>query len=165
MEGAPPGEHSHVALMTILSHQSIMRVVRSGELGIAPFNPEHVGPAGYDVTLGECVHLKAGAHRLATSVEYIRMPLMLRGVLHGRSSVARMFVMTHVVSGPLEPAWEGEITFELVNLDDEDHHFHVGDRIAQIEFAWLDLPTDKPYGGRYQNQRGATASRFAHGDD
>jgi dCTP deaminase len=54
---------------------------------------------------------------------------------------------------------EGELTIELIG-GPFPVKIRRGDRIVQIVFVKLSSPTQKPYSGRYQNQRGPTIPRI-----
>ena len=55
---------------------------------------------------------------------------------------------------------------ELVNHGPEPIIFKAGDPIVQIVFSRLDMPTDRPYDGKYQHQtKGAHPARYEAGSD
>ena len=150
--------------LSVLSDGTIIEMVKTGRLGIEPFNEDHVQPASYDVTLATDINMWPGDRVLAETHEYFTLPATLRGELSGRSSVARLFVAVHCTGGYIDPGFEGTITFELMNESASRRQFKAGDRLAQVSFTWLDRPARNPYRGRYFGQRGPTESRFEHGD-
>lgn len=150
----------------VLSDRSILELVRGGELGIRPFHIEDVQPSSIDLRLGgdKPLVLRKGEFKLATSEARISIPSMVQGNVHGRSSIGRLGVLVHFTAGLIDPGFDGDITFECMAVD-EDQTFYPGDRIAQLTLLWLDYPASHPYSGRYQGQRGITASRFMHTRD
>ena len=61
----------------------------------------------------------------------------------------------------IEPGWRGYLTLELKNQGDRVLHIDCGDPIAQILFERLDVPTENPYSGKYQDQdAGPQPARF-----
>lgn len=147
----------------ILSAQSIeLRVRRSlnGEfdLAISPFcyraiaNGMSFGlsACGYDLRIKEELALGAGGCALATTMEYLRLPYDLRGVLADKSSWARRHIS--VLNTRFEPGWRGYPTIEICNHSGVVIRIPAGAPIAQIEFALLDKATEQPYDGKYQDQ-------------
>lgn len=123
-----------------------------------------VGPAGYDVRVAEHVVLRPGEFALASTVEHFAMPDDVLGVVHDKSTLARMGLA--IQNTVIEPGWHGHLTVELSNHNPwprdssylgRDHdplvlNLQPGAPIAQIIFHLLDEPTDLPYSGKYQNQ-------------
>lgn len=162
--------------MTILSAQSIRELCEPAVVGteteyqqanfkpmIAPFSRDQrvvngktygLSACGYDIRVAEDVQLYGGDFRLASSMEYFIIPPNVRPTVHDKSSWIRqgMFVGNTV----LEPGWRGYLTLELFTGQNMPGHLpldiRAGDPIAQICFQWLDMPTDRPYDGKYQNQ-------------
>jgi dCTP deaminase len=110
-----------------------------------------LGPCGYDIRIREKVRVYPGDFICASSIEEFTMPNNIMGVVHDKSTWARMGLA--VQNTVLEPGWKGFLTLELTN-----HHktgairIEAGMPIAQVVFYWLDAPTDTPYKGKYQNQ-------------
>ena len=156
----------------VLADASIYDAVRLGLIEIEPFNEKHVEACSYDLEIGIdqpiVLHPSwlspASAFALLSSRERIRLPACIRAQVHTRSSVARKGVFMQFTAGFIDPGFDGQITFEAINLGRDPVQFEPGDRVAQVEFAWLDQDARNPYQGRYQNQRGPTPSRFKHGD-
>jgi dCTP deaminase len=144
----------------ILSGQSIRR------RGI--FQPFHertqshgmtfgLGPAGYDVRIAETINLAPGAASLASTVEHFTMPTDLLGRVADKSTWARQFVC--VQNTIIEPGWRGYLTLEISNHSHSAITIEAGSPIAQIIFDMLDEPAERPYMGKYQDQRcGAVAA-------
>lgn len=101
--------------------------------------------------------------QLLSTAEYVQIPSHMQAEVHGRSSLARKGLFVHVSAGFIDPGFHGQITLECINVAGEEILLLPGDRVAQIVFTELDQPSNNPYDGRYQNQVGATASKFQHG--
>lgn len=119
-----------------------------------------LGPAGYDVRVQEEVILNPGDFSLASTVEKFWMPLNMLGVVHDKSTWARMGLC--VQNTVIEPGWRGFLTLELTNHSKQPILIHRGMPICQVIFHILDEPTDTPYSGKYQNQEaGPQPARLA----
>lgn len=110
-------------------------------------------PAGYDVRIEQGVYLTPD-HRfaLASIMEHIIMPDDVLGVVHDKSSWARMGLS--VYNTVIEPGWKGWLTIEMAfhaNRGDPVAHIRAGDPIAQIIFYRIEGDVS-PYEGAYQNQ-------------
>ncbi len=116
-----------------------------------------VGPAGYDVRIREALELPPGGFSLASTVEEFDMPHDLLGIVHDKSTWARMgLALQNTV---IEPGWRGVLTIELSNHGKSLLKFEPGQPIAQIILHVLDRPTEQPYAGKYQDQKpGAQAA-------
>lgn len=142
--------------------------------GISPFNPEHVNPASYDVTLddhwicptrepeevrAEQFTLFPGEVILATTREYLKMPRDVVCDLKLKSSLGRLW-LNHSLSGWIDCNFHGQVTLELQNLGPYPRVLSAGMRIAQLVFMAMESPPKVAYGekgqGHYQGQTGAT---------
>lgn len=141
--------------MTIASYQTIKR--------LAPLSPlcertkafgltYGLSGAGYDIRLAERVVLGFGPDSfcLASSMERFHMPSNLLGIVHDKSTLARLGLA--VQNTVIEPGWQGYLTLELTNHGRAILALEAGQPIAQIIFHLLDEPTQVPYSGKYQNQ-------------
>ena len=109
-----------------------------------------LGPAGYDVRIAESITLLPGEFCLASTVERFAMPDDYLAMVADKSTWARRGIaVQHTV---IEPGWRGFLTLELTNHSADTIAIIAGDPIAQIVFHQLDVPTDSPYSGRYQDQ-------------
>ena len=125
-----------------------------------------LGPASYDVRLSPAfdITVEPGAMLLVSTLEYFEMPLNLTGVVHDKSTWARMGLV--VQNTLIDPGWRGHLTLELTLHRPADQMplvIEAGSPIAQIVFHLLDEPTNQPYphDGKYQDQEpGAHAARF-----
>jgi dCTP deaminase len=142
--------------------------------GITPFNPEHVNPASYDVTVGshwicptrdpeelisDSIVLFPGEVILATTQEFVRMPRDVVCDLKLKSSLGRLW-LNHSLSGWIDCGFSGQITLELQNLGPYPRELVKGMRVAQLVFLGMESAPTVAYGeggrGHYQGQTGAT---------
>lgn len=153
--------------MSVLSAQSIRRqcikhqdeVLRNRYPPLVDPFVEHGSIRGRSFGLSACTYdcriyhdliLKPHEAKLATTVERFCLPANVCGSVLDKSTWARMFIT--VFNTHLDPGWQGYLTVELVNLGKETIVFYKGDPLCQVRFEWLDVPTDQPYTGKYQNQ-------------
>jgi len=142
--------------------------------GIEPFNPEHINPASYDVTLenhwvcptrepeviqADSIVLFPGEVILASTREYLHMPRDVVADLKLKSSLGRLW-LNHSLSGWIDPNFQGQVTLELQNLGPYPRILTAGMRVAQLVFMAMESAPEVAYGeggkGHYQGQRGAT---------
>lgn len=82
------------------------------------------------------------------------------GLLHGVSSLGRLFLLIHVTAGLVDPGWtRGRLTLELMPLG-APILLRPRMRIGQITLHELTSRCQRPYVGRYAGDQGATPSRF-----
>ena len=86
-----------------------------------------VGPDGYFV-------LHPGEFTLASTLEFIKLPLDIAGRLEGRSSVGRLGLQVHATAGFVDPGFEGSLTFELINSGKLPLKIRPGVRLGQMCF-------------------------------
>ena len=146
----------------ILSAQSIKRRCINDRL-LSPFifhETKHgvsagISHSGYDlrVVLPNLVdqwEIRPGEFLLAATVEYFEMPYDLVAIVHDKSTLARQGLS--VFNTVIEAGWCGYLTLELVNHGPEPITIYSGQGIAQVVFHVLDMPTERPYSGKYQDQ-------------
>lgn len=110
-----------------------------------------LGPASYDIRVREDLVFQPGDFKLASSIEYFRMPANIVGAVMDKSTYARLGL--HSFTTHIDPGWCGYLTLELVNLSKRQIIVLEGSPIVQIKFEWLDEDTDLPYAGKYQDQK------------
>ena len=163
----------------MLSNEDILRARRAG-LSISPWNQHLLGPCSYDLTLagefliphvnhvtslagehhdyapvsGEQLLLSSGQTVLGSTIERVRIPLDLCGILDGKSSWARKGLSVHSTASMIQPGFEGRITLELTNTNRKPVVLRQGDAVAQIRFERLETPASLRYNGRYADQEG-----------
>ena len=169
----------------ILSDQTIRKMLEEKTLYISPLEPEQIQPASVDIRLGDTFGivedssngiltlekeisyktiqtdtyiLLPGQFVLATTMEFFALPNDLTAFVEGRSSLGRLGLFIQN-AGWVDPGFQGEITLELFNANRCAIELRAGRRIGQLVFAQMDAPTENPYNGKYQGQKGATGSR------
>ena len=122
--------------------------------------------ASYDMRLAECdapvytdtvtdesyYLIGPGEFVLASTIERVCLPDNVVGFIHDKSSRAR--VGLSAFNTLIDPGFRGFVTLELVNNSKQVIHIKKGAPIVQMVFHYLDTPTDRPYEGKYQDQRG-----------
>lgn len=114
--------------------------------------------AGYDIRVAEDLLLWPMGFALASTVEMFDMPKDVLGVVHDKSTWARLGIA--VQNTVIEPGWRGYLTLEISNNRWWPLRIKAGSPIAQVLFHVLDQPVDG-YSGKYQNQEaGPQKARF-----
>lgn len=120
-----------------------------------------LGPAGYDIRIAETLTIYPGRFTLASAMEHIAMPDNVMGIVHDKSTWARVgLALQNTV---IEPGWKGFLTLEITNHSRKRPWWKfwasrngvdlvAGTPIAQIVFHLLDTTTEAPYAGKYQGQ-------------
>lgn len=122
-----------------------------------------LGPAGYDVRVAEAIRLAPGDFALASTMEHFAIPDDVLAIVHDKSTWARRGLC--VQNTVAEPGWRGYLTLELTNHGSETLWIEPGSPIAQIVLHRLDERTERPYTGKYQDQRaGVVPAILALGD-
>lgn len=160
----------------ILSDREIRKELEGGNVVVEPLDPEQIQPSSIDLRLGDSIVTPDGSSEghdtitfppgnrviLGTTVEYVEIPSHLCGVLHDRSSIARIGLMGQT-AGFIDPGFSGELTLELSNLTNEPIELPVGTRVCQMALLKMTSEAECPYGSEglgshYQGQKGATSS-------
>ncbi|AGM11757.1 trimeric dUTPase [Halovirus HCTV-5] len=158
----------------VLKRPSLWERVKHGVLSRIPFSnvdPAHRDPRDEETTerhvrLQEGESFILGAHDfvLAHTQEAVRIPDDVVGVVHGRSSWARLGVDPHL-GGYIDPGFHGQITLELCNQTDTPIKLYVGQRFCQLAFHEMNEAASDPYDGKYQGDAGAHGTRLHDEDD
>lgn len=108
---------------------------------------------------GDVCIIPPNSFALARSVEYFRMPRNVLGICLGKSTYARVGVITNFT--PFEPGWEGYVTIEISNTTPLPAKIYANEGIAQVLFFEGDQPevTYADRKGKYQAQTGITTAR------
>jgi dCTP deaminase len=113
-----------------------------------------------EVAAGDRFILHPGEFVLGSTLERVALPDDLVARLEGKSSLGRLGLLIHSTAGYVDPGFDGTITLELSNVAKLPISIHPGMAIGQISFLQMTTPVDAPYRGKYQGQRGPTASAF-----
>lgn len=101
--------------------------------------------------------LHPGEFALASTLEYIRVPLDLAARLEGRSTWGRLGLLIHATAGFVDPGFSGALTFELSNIGQVPMPLYPGVRISQICF-FESKKTKLPYEKKYSKYSGKTTT-------
>lgn len=121
-----------------------------------------LGPAGYDIRVRESIVIGRDRFCLASSLEEFVMPNNLLGVVHDKSTWARLGLC--VQNTVIEPGWRGFLTLELTNHSHNIISMSPGTPICQVVFHLLDYSTDTPYEGKYQDQKQGIQEAILEGE-
>jgi dCTP deaminase len=123
-------------------------------------DPKHFDPKAYvDFEGSECV-IPPNSFVLARSVEMIRMPRNVTGIVLCKSTYIRAGVL--IPTTVLEAGWEGVITLEIGNVTPLPAKIYANEGIAQVLFFEGDELCDISYAdrqGKYQHQTGVVLPR------
>ncbi|MEX0664006.1 MAG: dCTP deaminase [Acidimicrobiia bacterium] len=102
---------------------------------------------------------------LASTLERVQLADDIVARLDGKSSLARLGLLTHVTAGFVDAGWDGHLTLELSNVATLPIAIYPGMKIGQISFLRMTTPAEHPYGSKktgskYQGQEGPTPSRY-----
>jgi dCTP deaminase len=124
-------------------------------------DPKNFDPNAYvDFKGGVCV-IPPNSFVLAHSVETMRMPRDVTGVVLCKSTYIRAGVL--IPTTVLEAGWEGIITLEISNVTPLPARVYANEGIAQVLFFEGDEACDVSYAdrsGKYQNQHGVVLPRI-----
>jgi dCTP deaminase len=113
-----------------------------------------------DVGKGGLISVRPGEIVLGSSVESVGLGKNVAGLLQNRTSLSRLGLMVDASSGLLSPGSEGRLTLVIQNNFSLPIRIYAGMRIARISFVQMSSEVITAYGGRYQRQQEATASRI-----
>ena len=113
---------------------------------------------------GQAFVLHPGEFALGTTVEQVKLPVDLVGMVDGRSSIGRLAVVVHATAGFIDPGFVGQITLELSNIGSIPVKLYPGMRVAQLVLHTMTSPAERPYGvargSQYNHQTGPQPSRI-----
>lgn len=134
---------------------------------IAPHYPRTQSPEGlsfgesligYDVRLAQSLVIPPQGFVLGSILEHMVVPLDLVGVVHDKSTNARLGITLQ--NTVIEPGWEGYLTVEITNhlpnrwwsRYQNTYVLPSGYPIAQVLFHRVEGKLQKGYDGKYQHQ-------------
>lgn len=107
--------------------------------------------------------MPSGDFLLAHTIEKITLDNTLRGVLHNKSTPARMGLSVCNDAAFVDPGFSGQLTLQLVNNGPLAIRLRPGVMICQLELSMLCHPCSLPYGlarsSNYQDQVGPQPMR------
>ncbi|AEH03678.1 dCTP deaminase [Pseudomonas phage PhiPA3] len=107
----------------------------------------------FETVVGDKIIIPPHGFILTRSVEYVRIPRNVLALCIGKSTIARVGI--NCLCTPIEPEWEGHITFEFHNTLDQPNTFYANEGVLQLVFIEGDEPCITSYadrGGKYQGQ-------------
>ncbi len=171
----------------ILSDRDLRILIRSGDLTVEPLEEEIVRENGLDLRLGrgycafkasekvldskmpgnpldfyECAEanrivIEPHRHYLLHTLEYIRIPDYVAGLVNLRSTWARTGI--YIPSTVVDAGFEGQLTIEVIGSE-FPVALYPGDRFLHLVLVKLETPSSKPYQGDYKGQRGVRLPKF-----
>ncbi|GBF09807.1 probable dCTP deaminase [Aeropyrum pernix] len=165
----------------ILSDRDIRALLAIGDLVVEPLSGDTVRENGLDLRLGrgfcrfkrsdrvldprapgspgefyDCgeedeIIVGPGEHMLLHTLEYIRLPGYVAGLVNLRSTWARTGI--YIPATVVDAGFEGQLTIEVVGSG-FPVKLYPGDRFLHLVLVKLQSPAMNPYRGRYQGQRG-----------
>jgi len=124
-------------------------------------DPKDFDPNSFIEFKGAVCTIPPNSFALARSIEYVRMPRNVTGVVLGKSTYARCGIVTNFT--PLEAGWEGHITIEISNTTPLPARIYANEGIAQVLFFESDEDCKVSYAdrnGKYQGQTGITLPKL-----
>ncbi len=171
----------------ILSDRDILTLIKAGDILVEPFDAEIVRENGLDLRLGrgycrfkpaekildprnpgdpwefyECgesseITVRPREHLLLHTLEYIKLPDYIAGLVNLRSTWARTGI--YVPSTAVDAGFEGQLTIEVIGSS-FPVKLYAGDRFLHLVLVKLGTPSVKPYKGEYQGQKGVRLPKF-----
>lgn len=137
------------------------KVFTPGVGDLALIDPKHIDTRALLDFVGDTCIIPPNSFVLARSLEYMRMPDNVLGMVLGKSTYARCGIVTNFT--PLEPGWHGYITIEISNTTPLPAKIYANEGIAQVLFFEGDMPCEISYAdkkGKYQGQTGVVLPRL-----
>lgn len=110
---------------------------------------------------GDQFVLHPGEFILGAAFEYLRLPNDLAARIEGRSSYGRLGLQIHATAGFVDPGYEGNLTFELINSGKVPMQLKSGLRMAQLCFFHVQgvtIPYRQKKGYKYGRRFGVEGS-------
>jgi dCTP deaminase len=123
-------------------------------------DPKHFDPQSMVDFKGEVCVIPPNSFVLARSMETVRMPRDVTGVVLCKSTYIRAGVL--IPTTVLEAGWEGVITLEIGNVTPLPAKIYANEGIAQVLFFTGDEMCETSYAdrkGKYQHQTGVVLPR------
>ena len=120
-------------------------------------DPKNFDTSAYEDFEGDVCLIPPHGMAIAQSFEYFRIPREVLVVCNGKSTYSRCGIL--VAIAPLEPEWEGRLTFSITNTTALPAKVYAEEGIAQILFLESDEVCQTSYAdkqGKYQRQTAFT---------
>lgn len=171
----------------ILSDRDIKLLLKAGELVIDPLDEQIIRENGLDLRIGrgfcrfkpsdklfdprspgkaedfyECLEsdeiiIRPKEHVLLHTIEYLRMPDFIAGLVGLRSTWARVGI--YLPFTVVDAGFEGQLTVEVIGSS-FPVKLYAGDRFLHVVLVKLGTPAKRPYNSDYQGQRGVRLPKF-----
>jgi len=116
-------------------------------------DPKNFDQSSYEDYVGDVCVIPPHGMAIAQSFEYFRIPREVLVICNGKSTYARCGIQVSIA--PLEPEWEGRLTFSITNTTALPAKVYAEEGIAQILFLESDEVCKTSYAdkqGKYQRQ-------------
>ena len=171
----------------ILSDRDIRGLLALGELAVEPLSHDTIRENGLDLRLGrgycllretptpldprdpgdpgewyECgesdvIVVPPGSRMLLHTVESVRLPPYIAGLVNLRSTWARTGI--YIPATVVDAGFQGQLTIEVIGST-FPVKLYPGERFLHLVLVRLQSPAERPYKGEYQGQRGVRLPKF-----
>lgn len=135
-----------------------------GRLNETIIDPKDFDISLFDNFIGEHVIIQPRSFVIARTLEYFRIPRNIITICTGKSTYSRIGIIINMT--PFEPEWEGHATFAVSNITNAPAKVYANEGIGQLIFLKAEKECDISYKdkrGKYQSQKGITASKIDKG--
>ncbi|MBI4439496.1 dCTP deaminase [Candidatus Woesearchaeota archaeon] len=165
--------------MAVLTKPVILQEIKKGSIKISPFNPKNLGPASYDLSLGNefmvyekeekgivdieddyrkrmkniktnSLLLPPYGFAIGITKEKITLPENISAWLGGRSRYARLGLQIHMTAAFIQPGISNRQALEIFNNSPNTMRIKAGTKICQIIFERAEGRAR--YSGKFRNQ-------------
>jgi dCTP deaminase len=123
----------------VLSGNAIKRGVEVGRIQIDPFNEDRVEAAHVNLHLAEHPHMRngllvvrAGEFIVARTIERVKLPDDICGILEGRSRLAQKGLSIEQSSTFIEPGSDTTMALEIFNAGGQAVSLETGQKVAKM---------------------------------
>ena len=124
---------------------------------VAVVDPKNFDASRFEDFEGDVCVIPPHGMAIAQSFEYFRIPREVLVICNGKSTYTRCGIQVSIA--PLEPEWEGRLTFSITNTTALPAKVYAEEGIAQILFLESDEVCQTSYAdkqGKYQRQTAFT---------
>jgi len=129
------------------------KVLDPSKNSMGVIDPKNFDLSPFETVDDDVILLPPHGMAIAQSFEYFRIPREVLVVCFGKSTYTRCGIL--VTIAPLEPEWEGRLTFSIMNTTSQPAKVYAREGIAQILFLESDEVCTTSYAdkqGKYQRQ-------------
>ncbi|HLC64878.1 MAG TPA: dCTP deaminase [Candidatus Nanoarchaeia archaeon] len=165
--------------MTVLTRPKVLDEIKKGNIKISPFKPSNLGPASYDLALGNEFRVYEKGERNIVNIEddyrkhmkkvkanalllppygfavgitkeKITLPENISAWLGGRSRFARLGIQIHMTAAFIQPGISNRQALEIFNNSPNTIRIPSGTKICQIVFERTEGKAK--YSGKFKRQ-------------